>query len=239
MRICWMVFLAAIVVSSSAGADTKVKPVAWSMLIDPDAQSFDDPFKRLSPDQLSKLAAVARDRERLKASGLMEEHRARAKERLASAEAALNADGIDTEGILALRWAIAKQRWRALRVRNGKLDGASVRIIGLLISIGADETGTHVAYLGPESGMRNDAPPPAPNQLIRVRMTADWKLARSYEPVRLSGTLSLAPSAKSERIIDGSFPLNATYRLNPSYVETVKARPLAAWGHKRLRTAAE
>jgi hypothetical protein len=235
----WIVILAAVFIGSNARAEIGVKQISWSMLIDPDAQAFGDPFNKLSHEQLAKLAIVARAREQLKTSGLMEEDRKLAKERLASAEAALNADGIDIEGLLALRWIVAERRSRAASAGNGKLDGASVHIIGFLLPIGPDEQGTQIAYLVPELGMCSHTPPPPPNQLVRVRMTADWKPTRFYEPVRLTGTLALAPSAKNVRIIDGIVPMNATYRLDASYVETLKVRPLAAWGRRDIPAAAE
>jgi len=233
MRIQWITILAAVIFGSSAWADTSVKPVTWPMLIDPGAQSFDDPFTRLSPDQLSKLAAVARDRERLKTiSDLTEEERESAKERISSAEQTLNADGIDIDGLIAMRWIVAERRRNAFSAGNVELDGASVRIFGFLIPIGADETGTQIAYLVPERGMCSHTPPPPPNQLVRVRMTADWTPTRFYEPVRLTGKLAVAMSSKQVRIIDGMVWMNATYQLEAREVETVAVRPPAAWPQK-------
>jgi hypothetical protein len=236
-RIQWIALLAAAVVSSSTWADTPVEPIAWSMLIDPSVQAFDDPFEKLAPAQLSQLAIVARERERLKTiSDLTKEEREWAKQRISSAEQALNADGIDIDGLIAMRWVVAERRQRAASGGNEKLDGASVRIFGFLIPIGADEAGTQIAYLVPERGMCSHTPPPPPNQLVRVRMTADWTPTRYYEPVRLTGKLAVASSSKQVRIIDGMVWMNATYQLEAREVETVAVRPPAAWPSKSNTT---
>jgi hypothetical protein len=236
-RIQWIALLAAVVVSSSAWADTSVKPIAWSMLIDPGVQAFDDPFKKLSPVQLSQLAIVARERERLKTtSDLIKEEREWATERISSAEQALNADGIDIDGLIAMRWIIAERRQRAASAGNEKLDGASVRISGFLIPVGSDEQGAQIAYLVPERGMCSHTPPPPPNQLVRVRMTADWTPTRYYEAVRLTGKLALASSSKKVRIIDGMVWMIATYQLEAREVETVAVRPPATWRSKSIQT---
>jgi hypothetical protein len=237
MRIQWIAILAAVIVGSSAWADTSVKPITGSMLIDASVQAIDDPFEKLSPVQLSQLATVARERERLKTiSDLTKEEREWATERISSAEQALNADGIDIEGLLAKRWLVAEQRQRAASSGNEKFDGASVRISGFLIPVAPDEQGAKIAYLVPERGMCSHTPPPPPNQLVRVLMTADWTPSRYYEPVRLTGKLALASSSKRVRILDGMVWMNATYQLEARKVEALPVRPPAAWLSKSNQT---
>jgi hypothetical protein len=63
-------------------------------------------------------------------------------------------------------------------------------------------------------------PPPPPNQLVRLRLPDNWRPQVIYEPVRVSGLLSIEPSKRAVRVVDGLVPMHATFTMDVSDVET-------------------
>ena len=60
-HMCW-ILLAACGYVTSASAEARV--MEWEEPVDRDAQTFEDPYRALEPQQLVKLIAVARLRQR-------------------------------------------------------------------------------------------------------------------------------------------------------------------------------
>jgi hypothetical protein len=190
-------------------------------LIDPAAQTYDDPFLDLSYDQLNGLREVAQARLALADDGLPEDTRMRIIERTAVTEASLAEDGIDVDWLLEQRWIVAERRERALTAGNPEVDGDIVRLSGFAIPAAPDPDGTPVAYLVPERGMCSHTPPPNPNQMVRVRLTGDWQPKMMHEPVHLTGALSISPSDQTMIVVDGPVPMRATFLMEASNAEPV------------------
>jgi hypothetical protein len=205
------------------GAQAEPAKISWVDLIDPSAQSYEDPFLDLSFDQLSALRDVARARMELEDESLPTENRSDIEQKLADVEAALSKDGVDADWLLEQRWVVAERRERAFTAGNPDVEGQIVRLSGFAIPAPPDPDGTAVAYLVPERGMCSHTPPPNPNQMVRVRLTDDWKPRMMHEPVHLTGVLSIAPTEQTMIVVDGPVPMRATFLMNVSNVEPVSS----------------
>jgi hypothetical protein len=142
-------------------------PVDWSMLADPEAQQFEDPYRDLTQSQFESLMALARLQIAL-GGELAEGELATMNELASELSQNLQAQGLDPEWILAQRELVAERRQRAALSTNPNLDGESVELTGYLLVAPDIEDGALVAYLLPDRGVCMHLPPPVPNRLVRL-----------------------------------------------------------------------
>ena len=195
--------------------------VNWVDLPDASVQDYEDPYRDLSPEQFDDLLFAVRLRGRLQQDVGNPEERLKWQELLAETEDALLSDGVDVDWLLNQRQVVTQRRERAANMGNPTLDGQIVTIDGFAIAAPPDADGRPVAYLVPERGMCSHMPPPAPNQMIRVRLTGDWTPTYFHEPVRLTGRLTINPTDQQMVVVDGLMPMRATFQLEASSVETL------------------
>lgn len=67
--------------------------------------------------------------------------------------------------------------------------------------------------------MCSHMPPPPPNQLVLLRVPDDWRPQALYEPVRVSGRLSIDPTTRTVPVVDGMVRMRATFSMDVSDVE--------------------
>ena len=221
--------------------------VEWSDLVDRSAQVFEDPYAALSGAQMQTLISVVRLRADLAGDQLAQDERAEVRARLRESEDALEKDGIDIDWLISQRWIVAERRERAAWAGNGALDGETVTLSGFIIPAPRDEDGAPSAYLVPERGMCSHTPPPAPNQMVRLRLNEGWAPSALYEPIVVQGALSLVPSRRDVVVVDGPVPMHAAFALDVQKVETAgqvraPAAPNNAWVEQmkeKLRAAGQ
>ncbi|MCA0872965.1 DUF3299 domain-containing protein [Seohaeicola saemankumensis] len=200
--------------------------VDWADLIDPSAQTFEDPYRDLSYEHLEAVATVARSRAQLTQAELTKDARSQIETRLSDAQEKLSAAGIDADWLIAQRWVVAERRERAASAGNPAVDGVEATLAGYAIPAPADENGTPVAYLVPERGMCAHMPPPPPNQMVRLHMPADWTPRMMHEPLQVTGKLTINPTEQEVVVVDGFVPMHATFALQVQDLKTIgKAGP--------------
>ncbi|MFC3612292.1 DUF3299 domain-containing protein [Lutimaribacter marinistellae] len=217
-------FLAFVFMLLSAGAGAADGQFDWGDLIDPAAQTFDDPYRDLSYDQMEALVTIVRMRTQLSNAELPDSVRARIEVRLDKAEAALVAAGIDIDWLIAQRWVVAEKRKRAASRGNPAVDGVEVLLAGFVIPAPPDKNGTLTAYLVPERGMCSHMPPPPPNQLIRIVASSLPEFQRMHEPVIVRGRLEAVESNRDVFVVDGPVPMWSAWTLNAENIEIVGRR---------------
>jgi hypothetical protein len=210
----------ACLLTSSPALTSDAPQLEWSRLVDQSVQNYDDPYRELAPEQLISLVTVARLRDKAAKGEPFDE------QQLSRETASLVAARIDVDDLIAQRWIVAERRERAATAGNKDVDGRRVALSGFVIPAAADDDGKSTAYLVPERGMCSHMPPPPPNQLVRLRLPDNWRPQVIYEPVRVSGLLSIEPSKRAVRVVDGLVPMNATFTMDVSDVETFGF----AWG---------
>jgi len=192
-----------------------VPDLDWSQLIDESAQDYDDPYRELTPEQLTGMVTVARLREVAERGEFIDE------ELLSRETAALAAAGIDVDGMISQRWTVAERREHAATSGNDAVDGREGWLSGFVIPAPPDDDGRPTAYLVPERGMCSHMPPPPPNQLVLLRVPNDWRPQALYEPVRVSGRLSIDPTSRTVPVVDGMVRMRATFSMDVSDIEAL------------------
>ncbi|WP_425046489.1 DUF3299 domain-containing protein [Primorskyibacter sp. S87] len=193
--------------------------VEWVHLIDQEAQNFEDPYKSLTNGQIGDLVTLVRLRERLNDVELPNDEKSKLDVRVNELESSLLPVLTDIDWYISQRWVVAERREKAAWAGNQEFDGKQVTLTGFAIPAPQDTDGFPTAYLVPERGMCSHMPPPPPNQMVHVRLPKKWKPSTIYEPMQLSGTLSIAPSEQQIIVVDGPVPMRATFAMEVDHIQ--------------------
>ena len=92
----------------------------------------------------------------------------------------------------------ANDRWLPIFDVNAyrfveELDGVRVRMPGFLLPMETGPDGVTEFILTPYAGACVHVPPPPPNQLVFVRTATPWPSERLFQPIWVTGTLSVNP----------------------------------------------
>ena len=190
-------------------------PVDWPMLLDKDAQQFEDPYRNLTPSQFESLMALAQLRMAQGDAGPGGQP-AEWSERAAEITKDLQAQGLDPDWILAQREAVAARRQHAALATNGALEGVQVELTGYLL-VGIDaEDGAKVAFLLPDRGVCMHLPPPAPNQLIKLVIDELPEPLGPCISTAMRGQLSADESRATVPVFDDTVNLWSRWKLEVS-----------------------
>lgn len=195
----------------------------WPELIDQAAQDYEDPYLDLNSKELQDLVSIVRLRVRLEAEDLEQAERSEIAARLAALEAEFLKSEIDIDWLIDQRWVVAERRENAAWAGNSSLDGAEVTLGGFAIPAPPGEDGAPTAYLVPERGMCSHMPPPPPNQMVRVRLPDGWTPTSIYEPMRVTGVLSVVRSERQIMVVDGMVPMRASFSMDVSEVQSFRS----------------
>lgn len=201
---------AVVAFTASAEALASERLFQWGDLPDPAAQDFEDPYRDLSPSQVDDFITIVKLRGRLDEEDVSPAARPRIEARLADTEAAI---GIDVDWLISQQWVVTERREAASWATNPALEGVSGALAGFLIPGPADETGTAVAYLVPESGMCSHTPPPPSNQLVRLILPEPISGLAMYQPVLAHGILRNMEDSRRMMVVDGITDMNSAWAL--------------------------
>jgi hypothetical protein len=176
----------------------------------------DNPFATLSNEQLLALSDVAGLRTR-KARGVTLTSEEVAIEKRALTK--LKQDGIDVDGLLAKRDAIAEKKRAAASAVNPALDGKTIRIPGYVLPLEFSGTKVTEFLLVPWVGACIHTPPPEPNQIVYVKPEKAFDIRRMFDAVWVTGRIAATGSKRSVQIVDGSADVDVGYSLRASLVE--------------------
>ncbi|WP_164658525.1 DUF3299 domain-containing protein [Tropicibacter sp. Alg240-R139] len=209
-----------VLILGAVTANAERRILDWPDLIDETAQHYEDPYRDLSAKQLNALVNVARLQSQLEGAPKADEREALAQS-LSDVKAAFADDGIDADWLIAQRWVVAERRKNAAWAGNPDVDGQTVTLGGYAIPAPADKDGVPTVYLVPERGMCSHMPPPSPNQMVRVRLSGDWRPQTMYEPVRLTGSMSVVATERDVVVVDGPVRMQAAFTMEATAVESL------------------
>jgi len=197
-------------------AAAESREISWDDLVPAEAE-FDDAFTRLDEDTLYELTLVAGVRDRLEAGREVDEKTlANYRERVEG----LEDEGVDVDGLMAMREQITEERIAKTYLANEDLNGKSVRIPGYLLPLEFDGDKVTEFFLVPYVGACIHTPPPPPNQIVHVKTeeayTTDGGL---YTPVWVNGLMKTEQSQSSLNLVDGSSDIPSSYALEAISVE--------------------
>lgn len=215
MNVLRFIVCAVLVLGTTGAQSQSARQILWQDL-SPKTTATEDPFEKLSRDQLLTLSDVAATRER-KAKG--EKISADDLAREQSGSRKLQQEGLDVDGLLVKRREISRQRKVQGEALNAALDGQSIRIPGYVLPL--EITGKRVTefLLVPWVGACIHTPPPPPNQILYVKTDTPFEVTTLFAPVWVTGKLAAGATKRELTLLDGSSDIDIGYTVRASRVE--------------------
>ena len=204
-------------VAQTGNAAEAPRLIMWKDLVPP--LPADHVFPKLSRQQALQLSDIAEVRER-KARGEKVPPIELGDE--AAAARKLEQEGIDVEGLLAKRKALAQSSRQRARSVNAALDGQTVRMPGYLLPLEFSGKDVTEFLLVPYVGACIHTPAPPPNQIVHVKADKPVANVTVFSPIWVTGRLSTASATKSLSLVDGAADIETGYSLQASLVEPYK-----------------
>jgi uncharacterized protein len=191
------------------------RQLMWADLV-PKSAAFDNPFLKLSPEQLARVSEVAAIRDR----------RERGDKKLSRAEIEsepalvrkLEQVGVDVDALLEKRKEIIERG----RTVNPLLNGQIVRLPGYLLPLEFSGKQVSEFLLVPWVGACIHTPPPPPNQIVHVKPEKPVAMSGMFEAVWVTGPLTTGAITKSLSLVDGSADIDVGYSMRATRVEPYK-----------------
>jgi hypothetical protein len=195
------------------------RQLMWADLV-PKLPAPENPFSKLTKDQLSQLSEVAATRER----------KARGDKELGPVEIAneqsltqrLQQAGIDVDAMLAKRKEMTELSRARGQTVNSSLAGQIVRMPGYMLPLEFSGKLVSEFLLVPWVGACIHTPPPPPNQIVHVKADKPFESGGLFSPVWVTGQMTTSSAKKSLFLIDGSSDIDVGYSLRATQVEPYK-----------------
>jgi hypothetical protein len=202
-------------VSAQAEAPRQLK---WEDLA-PRLSAAENPFARLSLDQIEALVDIAVARER-RARDLPVSPPEAARERDAADK--LKKAGIDVDHLLARRKEVAEKQRALANAVNPAIDGKTVRLPGYVLPLEFSGKQVTEFLLVPWVGACIHTPPPPPNQIVHVVADKPFDVSGMYDAVWVTGRMAARAGRKSLQLVDGSADIDIGYAIPAARVEPYK-----------------
>ena len=207
--------------SSMKGTENSVE-IGWEDL-EAKGVDFEDPFEALTEGQMQKLILVAEYRE-VEAKISDEDRASKAFQNIIKdydeAVKFLEKEGVDIDGLLALREEITEKRRIRAQTPNEEINGKKVRIPGYLLPLEFTEKEVTEFLLVPWVGACIHTPPPPPIQIVHVKVDEGFKMAGAmYTPVWVEGEIAIESSNPELDFVDGKQNVEVGYRIESGKVE--------------------
>jgi len=189
--------------------------IQWNQLV-PD-KAFEDPFEKLSDDQLQDIGYAARVRsliaaEKISSSGPDAKAASEIEERLKHA-------GVDIDYLLSLRDQVRRIRSMQASAVTPRLVGKEVRLVGYVVpSKRSGERVTECFLVGNYDACSHSSPPPA-NQIVFLRSPEGFVLPSPRTPVRVTGRLEGQQTTRKRVNASGYVQMKAVYSMTDHVIE--------------------
>ena len=201
--------------SPLAQGDEAARQVTWDDLA-VRLSAAENPFTKLTMDQLEALADVAGLRDRKSRGVKLSEQEAATEQK---AVEKLKRDGIDIDTLLAKRDEIAAKKQALASAVNPALDGKMIRLPGYVLPIEFKGKQVTEFLLVPWVGACIHTPPPPPNQIVHVKTDKPLDINGTFDAVWVTGRMVAGTSRQSVYITDGATDLDIGYSLRATNVE--------------------
>lgn len=203
----------------------------WDELA-PKPEAYDNPFAKLTPDQLRGLRKLLRHGQGAGAPS----------EDISAIRETLENQGLDIDWLFAQRKLIMAKREKLMTATNDSIVGATVRIPGYLLPLEFKDQKAVQFLLVPTVGACVHTPPPPPNQMVYVRYPTGFKITGPYSPIWITGRLETDNLSPDIGFIDGRRQVEVGYVMEADAVEPYtqnelreNSRPPSIFeAHKRL-----
>lgn len=209
-------FCLAVVLTATSAAGEAARELTWDDLV-PALPPLENPFAHLTMEQRVLLHGIAGIRAE-KRMGLITEVSREYEMAMEDADT-LTREGLDVEALLAKFDELEAEIQRRNEAVVDELDGRLVRMPGYALPLEFSGTGVRELLLVPYVGACIHVPPPPPNQMVFVRLDRSFVAKDVYEPVWVTGRMTVQRASKSLSLVDGSANVDAGYTLHGLTVE--------------------
>ena len=210
--------LAILVMFTSVGvhAADDPQPITWDDLM-PQVEPIEDPFQGVSEELIYDIWAVQRGRSDLELGFIREGTEDHAD--LQKLEAGLSEKGIDVDQVLVRLAEAEAEIDRRGQLVVPELEGTVIRMPGYALPLEYSETGVTEFLLVPYVGACIHTPPPPPNQIVYVKTDRPHLVENLYDPVWITGQITLERSSRALSFVDGQADIATGYKLNAVVIE--------------------
>jgi hypothetical protein len=203
-------------------AEDAIRDVAWVDL--KTKVEFDDPFEKLTEEQLMDLALYARVlRLEKKDGGAKKVNEAMLAEKVEAKEK-LRKQGVDADALLARRAEITELRTKRANAGVTALNDKTIRVSGFCLPLEYEGKKVKEFLLVPWVGACIHTPPPAPNQIVHVVSNQPFEIKGVFSPVTVTGEMKVTSISKSLYLVDGKADISMGYSMPKSFVEKFIAK---------------
>ena len=193
----------------SAGAEA-VREITWDDLVPP-SPPLVDPYKNLDMDDKVELTfindiRVQRDLGYLPDTDDNVTYAREIKEKL-------TAKGLDVDALLDLDKAFRAEIEARGRKVTAALDGQVIKMPGYALPLESTNKAVSKFLLVPYVGACIHTPAPPPNQLVVVDLKTPYKVENLYDPIWITGRLSVKSGKEALNFIDGATDVESGYAL--------------------------
>lgn len=204
----------AVAVGIAAAAD-EPRDISWDDL--KAAVKFEDPFEKLTEEQLLDLGIIARVQSLEARDGGSRVSEGMRKE-AADSRARLVEQEIDIEGLFAKRKEITELRRKRASATVPELAGVLLSLPGFVLPLEYEGKKVTEFLLVPWVGACIHTPPPPPNQIVHVVAGTPFESKGMFEAVTVTGTMKIGGVSKELFLVDGTADIQMSYSMNPAAV---------------------
>jgi len=195
------------------------RSVAWDDL--KATFEFDDPFEKLTEEQLMDLGVIARVQSLEERDGGKRVTDGMRKE-AAEARAQLKKQQIDIDGLFAKRHEIAELRRKRANAAVSGLNGKLLALPGFVLPLEYKDKKVTEFLLVPWVGACIHTPPPPPNQIVHVVAKVPFETKGMFEAVNVTGVMKIGDRKSELYLVDGTADISMSYAMTGAGVERYK-----------------
>ena len=209
-------FLLTFVLALPANAVDNTHNIEWDNLV-PKMAPLDNPFTALTMDQRTDFEILVGIRDMKRRGFLSEVDEAFEDE--TEIRKRLNRQGLSVDDYIVEYSRLEQEIIKRNKMTNAELDGQIVRIPGYALPLEHKDTGVKELLLVPYVGACIHVPPPPANQIVYVTLKDAYTSTNLYEPVWITGRMTIKTTNQSLTYVDGTAGIDAAYTLKGEKVE--------------------
>ena len=192
------------------------RTIQWDNLI-PQMAPIENPFTGLSMDQRTDFEVWVGIRD-MKRRGFLSEVDETFEDETEIRER-LNRQGLNVDDYIIEYSRLEQEIIKRNKMTNAELDGQIVRIPGYALPLEHKDTGVKELLLVPYVGACIHVPPPPANQIVYVTLKDAYTSTNLYEPVWITGRMTIETTYQSLTYVDGTAGIDTAYTLKGEKVE--------------------
>ena len=217
-----LVLAAAMLCLSADSAEAAPLPhqISWEDLAPASNEPIEDPLEHMDPyitADLYGIYSAIRQKETGFLSAVSPEY-----EDAMEAKYRLQERGVEVDKLMRQLETVEAEARRLEEQMVHSLDGEFVKIPGYALPIEFDGVAVQEFLLVPYVGACIHVPPPPRNQMVFVKLPEPFFIKSLFEPVWITGRITVKNTEKILPVSDGKIPVSAGYTIESAFVEPYK-----------------